>query len=570
MARANGIVIDGPTVNNQWFTDGYGDYIRHFMTGLHAIPEWAPAGETHITGSSSVVKSVSYGPAGVDYITADDASTEVLRIAFVPSSVLADGQPLTQRSDLAQPGWTFDPTTNVLRVRHDNGTHIQIGSGGISPTPPALISLSVTPANPIVSIGSTQQFTATGTYADDSIRDLTSEVTWASSNTAVATIASGGLATGASAGSAIVSAALSGLTGNTTLTVTPATPATPATLAITTSSSPSATVGVAYSTTLAANGGTKPYAWTVTSGLPPGLTLNDATGAIVGTPTTSGTFLFTAKVTDSGNTVQSVNKLLSITVAAAAATPTNLTIWPSTAVPGLIDGGADSAVELGVKFRADVAGTITGIRFYKASTNTGTHVGNLWSSNGTLLATATFSNETVSGWQQVSFATPVTIAANTVYVASYHTNVGHYSLDVNYFAGTGVDNAPLHASDRRVGWQWCVCLRCDQCLPRPDLEDRQLLGGRRVQPGAVDGAGRAARHHHCVAVRRDGGGRLLGDLGGERWRPAVHLVNCNRGVARRPDLEFQHWGHQWDAHGGGYLELHGSGQGFEQSRGDAH
>ena len=81
-----------------------------------------------------------------------------------------------------------------------------------------------------------------------------------------------------------------------------------------------------------------------------------------------------------------------------------------------------------MKFRSDSSGYITGIRFYKASTNTGTHVGNLWTSTGTRLATATFTSETASGWQQVNFATPVAITANTVYVASYHTNVGHYNL----------------------------------------------------------------------------------------------------------------------------------------------
>ena len=64
------------------------------------------------------------------------------------------------------------------------------------------------------------------------------------------------------------------------------------------------------------------------------------------------------------------------------------------------------------------------MRFYKAATNTGTHVGNLWSNSGTLLATATFTGETASGWQQVTFATPVAITANTTYVASYHTNDG--------------------------------------------------------------------------------------------------------------------------------------------------
>jgi hypothetical protein len=121
------------------------------------------------------------------------------------------------------------------------------------------------------------------------------------------------------------------------------------------------------------------------------------------------------------------------------------TIWPTTAVPGTVDGGPDSAVELGVKFRSDVAGSITGIRFYKATANTGTHLGNLWSSAGTLLASATFTGESASGWQQVNFATPVTIAANTIYVASYHVTVGHYSEDLSYFTSKGVDNPPLHA-----------------------------------------------------------------------------------------------------------------------------
>lgn len=128
MARPDGVVIDGPTVNSQWFTDGYGDYIRHFMTGLQAIPEWAPAGETHITGSSSIVKSVSYSAAGVDYVTADAASTEVLRVAFVPSGVSVDGQPLGQRKDLAGPGWTFSQATGVMRIRHDKGTSVKINA----------------------------------------------------------------------------------------------------------------------------------------------------------------------------------------------------------------------------------------------------------------------------------------------------------------------------------------------------------------------------------------------------------------------------------------------------------
>ena len=57
----------------------------------------------------------------------------------------------------------------------------------------------------------------------------------------------------------------------------------------------------------------------------------------------------------------------------------------------------------------------------------------------------TFTAETGSGWQEASFATPVQIAANTTYIASYHTTVGHYSDDQGYFATSGVNNPPLHA-----------------------------------------------------------------------------------------------------------------------------
>jgi hypothetical protein len=93
-----------------------------------------------------------------------------------------------------------------------------------------------------------------------------------------------------------------------------------------------------------------------------------------------------------------------------------------------------NAVALGVKFQASTNGTISGIRFYKGSKNTGTHIGALWSASGTLLASATFTNETASGWQQVNFSSPVSITANTIYIASCHTNKGEYSANGNYFA----------------------------------------------------------------------------------------------------------------------------------------
>ena len=62
-----------------------------------------------------------------------------------------------------------------------------------------------------------------------------------------------------------------------------------------------------------------------------------------------------------------------------------------------------------------------------------------------MLATATFSGESASGWQQVMFSSPVTIAANTTYVASYFAPNGSYAVDNNFFTSTGYDNGALHA-----------------------------------------------------------------------------------------------------------------------------
>jgi methionine-rich copper-binding protein CopC len=122
-----------------------------------------------------------------------------------------------------------------------------------------------------------------------------------------------------------------------------------------------------------------------------------------------------------------------------------ITIWSSTTTPAVASANDPSAVNLGIKFEADIAGAVNGIRFYKGSGNTGTHIGYLWDSTGHMLASATFTNETASGWQQVNFTTPVTISANTVYIASYFAPSGGYAYTSAYFATSGVDVSPLHA-----------------------------------------------------------------------------------------------------------------------------
>src|ERR1043166_6672414 len=125
-------------------------------------------------------------------------------------------------------------------------------------------------------------------------------------------------------------------------------------------------------------------------------------------------------------------------------------LWTTTTAPGP-NGNEAAALEVGVKFKADSNGFITGLRFYKYSQNTGTHIGNLWSATGTLLGTVTFSGESASGWQQATFASPVAITAGTTYVASYFTSTGFYAATPNGL-GAAVDNGPLHAlSDGAAG-----------------------------------------------------------------------------------------------------------------------
>ncbi|GJQ35093.1 MAG: hypothetical protein JETCAE01_11030 [Anaerolineaceae bacterium] len=118
-------------------------------------------------------------------------------------------------------------------------------------------------------------------------------------------------------------------------------------------------------------------------------------------------------------------------------------IWNDTFTP-TGSGNDAQPIEVGVKFQAAETGYITGLRFYKDPTNTGTHIGHLWANDGTQLAEATFTSETASGWQEVYFSTPIQIQANTTYVASYHSSGGGYSFDDSYFASE-FNSAPLRA-----------------------------------------------------------------------------------------------------------------------------
>jgi hypothetical protein len=178
-----------------------------------------------------------------------------------------------------------------------------------------------------------------------------------------------------------------------------------------------------------------------------GATWMNATGttswSVAWTAAGSGTVNIRSRAFDDSGNAETPSSGVSVTVSTGTCP---CTIWSPTAVPpSPVDDGDPAAVELGTRFRSDVGGYVTGVRFYKASLNTGTHVGRLWTNAGQLLGTVTFTGETASGWQQANFASPIQITANTTYVVSYHAPNGHYTGTDRLFATSGVDKAPLHA-----------------------------------------------------------------------------------------------------------------------------
>ena len=115
---------------------------------------------------------------------------------------------------------------------------------------------------------------------------------------------------------------------------------------------------------------------------------------------------------------------------------------------------------MGTKFHGGYLRDRHGSAVLQGVDEQGTHVGSLWTANDTFLASATFTNETASGWQQVTLSNPVEIFPNTTYVVSYYAPTGHSAATSNYFypqpapaptGGADINRAPLHALPNSAG-----------------------------------------------------------------------------------------------------------------------
>ena len=177
-----------------------------------------------------------------------------------------------------------------------------------------------------------------------------------------------------------------------------------------------------------------PLAITEVSGATNGTVAFDSqTNVITFTPNANYTGTANFSYTVSDGTGGTATASVGLTV-----TPPTTSLFSSSDTPAALSSLDASEVNLGVRFEASTVGAIWGVKYYKGDGDTGTHVGSLWTSDGTLLASATFTNETSTGWQSVLFSEPVSITAGTTFVASYHSN-GHYAYTSNYFTTAHTD-----------------------------------------------------------------------------------------------------------------------------------
>lgn len=111
-----------------WYSDCHADFLQHIFSGLASVPYWAPENESHLLRSSSIVQSITYEPDSISYRTFDTDSREVITIVDKPHAITVNGVPLLERSDLSEPGWTWDSTkgSGVCRIWHTSGRNVAI------------------------------------------------------------------------------------------------------------------------------------------------------------------------------------------------------------------------------------------------------------------------------------------------------------------------------------------------------------------------------------------------------------------------------------------------------------
>jgi hypothetical protein len=270
--------------------------------------------------------------------TTASGSASLLYSSFLGGSAEEDGSGIAvdPSGDVYVTGTTFStdfPTVNPYQSTLSGGAADAFVTKIHFEPAATLDSISVTPANPTIAVGATQQFTAIKTFSDSSTQDVTNSVTWSSATPGVAAIMAGGLASSISTGTSVITATSGGISGSTTLTVfNPQAfdytlSASPASLALIASTSKSSTI------TLRSQNGTSEMVRLTADWLGLGSAPTGATIAIVpsqvsvpSSVSASATLMLTTSASTSpgtfglrvtGTSISGVTKVLDLTVVIA-------------------------------------------------------------------------------------------------------------------------------------------------------------------------------------------------------------------------------------------------------------
>jgi LPXTG-motif cell wall-anchored protein len=225
-----------------------------------------------------------------------------------------------------------------------------------------------------------------------------------------------------------------------------------------------------------------------------------------------GVRLFRAVRAAAASGVVACLAVLTLPASPAHAAPEPVGFFADSATPAVPNWDDAASIEVGVRFSSDVDGTVSALRFYKGDKNTGTHAGSIWSADGVLLATATFTDETASGWQKVSFDTPVEIRNDTTYLASYHTPVGFYSVTLDQFTPSGITSGPLHIAANGGAYRYGATGFPDQTSPHNYWID-VVFREKKVDPEPSEPAPSGSPSVGATAAPGAGGGESLPTTG---------------------------------------------------------
>jgi len=117
-----------PKTYEIWWTDGYGDFVRHYLRAMAADPELTPADQNHVLASTSVLRDIVYTSGSISYASFDKDSTETIKLVRKPVFVNVGGSPVPESSNLDSTAWSWQPlkTGGLLKIHHTGSQNVAI------------------------------------------------------------------------------------------------------------------------------------------------------------------------------------------------------------------------------------------------------------------------------------------------------------------------------------------------------------------------------------------------------------------------------------------------------------